>query len=168
VSSKSVPQSIEKMGAIPIKAKTGHVFIKKAMQEHKAIVGGEVSGHYMFADFFGVESAVRCLLAILDLITKTDMPLSKLVADVLDFYQSEETNFHVTDAQTVILAIQQEYKDAKIEKLDGLSIDFPDYWFTARASNTEPVIRIRMEARTQDILDVELARISKFIQTFVH
>ena len=155
-----VPKIIEESGGKSKRVRVGHSYIKTYMKETGAIFAGEHSGHYYFRDFFSAESGVLTGLLVLTLLSTQDKKLSQLV-DELDIYPSSgEINFTVSDIPVVVDEIRNGFQDATSkDELDGVSVWYPNYWFNVRASKTEPVLRLNLEADTKEILDTKMAEI---------
>ncbi|MBI4281290.1 phosphomannomutase/phosphoglucomutase [Candidatus Uhrbacteria bacterium] len=136
-------------GGVPIMMKPGHSFIKDRIQKEHALFAGENSGHYYFRDFFGVDSGMVPFLLLLDMLSQTAQPLSAL-ADVYrtTYPMSGEVNSRVADADAIMHAVEKHYHDGTIEKIDGLSVEYPEWRFNLRKSNTEPLLRLCVEAKT--------------------
>lgn len=151
-----VPQIIEKYGGMSKRVRVGHSYIKTYMRETGAIFAGEHSGHYYYREFFAAESGVLSALLVLSLLSTETKKLSELV-DELDVYPaSGEINFIVSDIPATVFQIKNSFSDAQsIDELDGVSVWYEDYWFNARASKTEPLLRLNVEADTKDILEIK-------------
>lgn len=162
-SSKVVVETIEAMGAVPVRSRVGHVFIKAALRESDGIFGGELSGHFYFKQNSFADSGAITLMTVLTLLGQSDQPLSELLKPFRKYPQSGEMNFEVEDKAAVLAQMEETYgpsgKGGSVDKLDGVSIDLWDskgYWFNVRASNTEPLLRLNAEgkddAKLQEIL----------------
>ena len=137
-------------GGEAIQSKTGHAFIKERMRSEDAVYGGEMSAHHYFRDFFYCDSGMIPWLLVLELVSKTGKPLSELVKQMVEAYPSPgEINRKVTDAKAVITTVTEKYQDQAlvIDTTDGVSMEFPEWRFNLRMSNTEPVIRLNIESR---------------------
>lgn len=137
-------------GGEAIQSKTGHAFIKERMRSEDAVYGGEMSAHHYFRDFFYCDSGMIPWLLVLELVSKTGNPLSELVKQMVEAYPSPgEINRKVSDANQVIATVTKKYKDQAlvIDSTDGVSMEFPEWRFNLRMSNTEPVIRLNIESR---------------------
>ena len=137
-------------GGEAIQSKTGHAFIKERMRSEDAVYGGEMSAHHYFRDFFYCDSGMIPWLLVLELVSKTGNPLSELVKQMVEAYPSPgEINRKVSDAKVVIAAVTEKYQDQAlvIDTTDGISMEFPEWRFNLRMSNTEPVIRLNIESR---------------------
>lgn len=139
---------VSEAGGVPVMSKSGHSFIKEKMREVDAIYGGEMSAHHYFRDFFYCDSGMIPWLLTLELLCTTGKSLSELVGERLDKFPSPgEINSKLTDAQASIARVKEAYKDGKIETLDGISVEFENWRFNLRSSNTEPVVRLNLETR---------------------
>ncbi|MGB1328424.1 MAG: phosphomannomutase CpsG [Porticoccaceae bacterium] len=137
-------------GGEAIQSKTGHAFIKERMRSEDAVYGGEMSAHHYFRDFFYCDSGMIPWLLVLELVSKTGNPLSELVKQMVEAYPSPgEINRKVSDAKAVIATVTEKYQDQAlvIDTTDGVSMEFPEWRFNLRMSNTEPVIRLNIESR---------------------
>jgi len=144
--SRIIDDVIEAVGGKVFVSKVGHVHVAKMMKEQDCMLGVEVSGHFFFRDFFFAESgdmAVMCMLAAL---YRAKQPLSVLVEPFVKYADSEEVNLNVQDQDAALRSIEDAFADAKIAKIDGVSVDAGDFWFNLRKSNTEPVLRLNAEA----------------------
>lgn len=149
-----VPKIIEENGGKSKRVRVGHSYIKTYMRETGAIFAGEHSGHYYFRDYFLAESGVLTALMVLSLLSTQEKNLSQLV-DELDVYPaSGEINFIVSDIPAVVDAIRKNFVDSvSKDEIDGVSVWYKDFWFNVRASKTEPLLRLNIEADTKEILD---------------
>lgn len=153
ITSKSVPELVQEKGGKPVRTRVGHSFIKAQMAEHGAIFGGEHSAHYYFADFFNADSGMLAALHVLSTLGSQDKPLSELAQAYNRYEASGEINSEVADQQGRTAAVVEAFADrtASVDKLDGVTIDLNDgSWLNVRASNTEPLLRLNVEAKTQD------------------
>lgn len=139
----------EELGGTPVMCKSGHAFIKDRMRKENAIYGGEMSAHHYFRDFSYCDSGMIPWLLVLELMSQDERPLSELMKERMERYPvSGEINSKVADAQAVIDRIEKDYgPKGTVTKVDGLSVEFPDWRFNLRKSNTEPVIRLNIETR---------------------
>ncbi|MFU8780345.1 MAG: phosphomannomutase/phosphoglucomutase [Kiritimatiellia bacterium] len=146
-SSRAVKEIIAENGGTPIMCRVGHSFIKQQMRETDAIFAGELSGHYYFRfeDVFA-ESAALAVLRIANIVSASDKPLSEIIRPIQRYVASGEINSEVEDTQAVLQKLKMRYADAEQFELDGLSVNYPDWWFNVRCSNTEPLIRLNTEA----------------------
>ena len=153
ICSKAVPEIIAENGGKPVRSRVGHSFIKGVMAETGAAFGGEHSGHYYFRDNYRADSGLIAALIVLELLSKEEQPLSELRKPFERYAHSGEINSEVSDQQAVIDKIAEAYSDAEQDRTDGLTVDFGDWWFNVRPSNTEPLLRLNLEARTREECD---------------
>jgi phosphomannomutase len=163
-SSWIVKETIHAAGGTPMMSRVGHAFIKQQMREHDALFAGELSGHYYFKDNYTTESSALAVLSIANIVSRAGKPLSALIAPLRVYCASGEINTHVTsDPRAILAGIQAAYADGHGFELDGISVEYADWWFNVRCSNTEPLVRLNVEARTRDLMiskrDELLARI---------
>ncbi|MBI2020897.1 phosphomannomutase/phosphoglucomutase [Candidatus Giovannonibacteria bacterium] len=151
--SNVVREEIENLGMRPLESRVGHAFIKQLMRKEDAVFGGELSGHYYFKDFFFCDSAIFAALSLLDLVRVSKESLSSLIEPLKRYSKSEEMNFEVSVKDKVLDSITAYFKEAKISYLDGIKIEFPDWWFNLRPSNTENLVRLNIEAATPELLE---------------
>jgi len=153
--SKSVPELITKAGGKAIRTRVGHSYIKEEMRKRYAIFGGEHSGHFYFRDNWYADSGLIALLLMLELVSAESKPLSYLLKPFDQWVRSGEINSTVSDVQGELHALEERYsREAEsIDHLDGLTFDYDDWWFNVRASNTEPLLRVNVEARTRTLME---------------
>jgi phosphomannomutase len=153
ICSKSVPAVITEHGGIGVRTRVGHSYIKSAMAETNAIFGGEHSGHYYYRDNFRADSGIITAMVVLELLCRASVPLSALVAPFNRFASSGEINTTVTSPAASVAAISESLRiagETSIDLMDGLTADYGDWWFNLRPSNTEPLLRLNVEAPTDD------------------
>lgn len=151
-SSWAVKEAITEAGGKPLMCPVGHALVKKMLRETDAAFGGEVSMHYYYKDFYkGMESSDLTLLILLGILTDENKTLSELVAPHKKYFHSGEINFSVQDKEDIFYKIEEKYlKSAKeVIRIDGVRMEFDDWWFSVRASNTEPLMRLNLEAKTE-------------------
>jgi phosphomannomutase len=167
ISSRSVPELIARDGGKPIRTRVGHSFIKALMREQNAIFGGEHSGHFYFRDNWYADSGLIAFLIVLELVSESGKPVSELVAAIDKRFRSGEINSTVADQQAKITQIEQHYRDlgADIDHLDGITISFPTWWANVRASNTEPLLRLNVEADTREELEDKRDEVLQLIRS---
>lgn len=155
ICSRTVPEIIEEHGGTAIRSRVGHSFIKALMREEDAIFGGEHSGHFYFRDNWYADSGLIAMLTVLELLSEGDETLSQTLAPIDSRVRSGEINSEVTDSATVMEKVEAFYADqgADIDHLDGLTVEFDDWWFNLRGSNTQPLLRLNVEADDQPILE---------------
>ncbi|ODS31436.1 MAG: phosphomannomutase [Candidatus Scalindua rubra] len=152
-SSWVVPEEIKKAGGKPYREKVGHSHIKATMREKNAIFGGELSGHYYFKDNYYADSGIIALIEVLNVLSRKNVPMSNLIAPLKRYYSTGEINFEVEDKNKKIKQIAERFKDGKIDYLDGITIEYNDWWFNVRKSNTEPLIILNLEGKTKAIME---------------
>jgi phosphomannomutase len=150
ICSKAVPEIIRENGGTPIRTRVGHSFIKTVMAETGAAFGGEHSAHYYFRDNYRADSGSIAALEVLEQLSVVGVPLSEFRKPYERYAQSGEINTRVADPAVVIERVADAYKDAEQDRLDGLTVDLGEWWFNLRPSNTEPLLRLNLEARTPD------------------
>ncbi|WP_349535809.1 phosphomannomutase/phosphoglucomutase [Rhodococcus rhodochrous] len=151
ITSRVVPELVAEQGGKPVRTRVGHSFIKQQMAETGAVFGGEHSAHYYFRDFWGADSGMLAALHVLAALAAQDGPLSELMSSYNRYAASGEINSTVADAAERTEAVVAAFEDraVSIDRLDGVTVDLPDNaWFNLRASNTEPLLRLNVEART--------------------
>ncbi len=164
--SKIVPETILKFGGVPIKSRVGHSFIQKRMREEDVIFGGESSGHFYFKDCFYAESTLKALVNLLEVLSNSGKKLSEVVKPFKKYYKIIETNYEVKDKEGKISEIEKYYSktDAKIEKIDGMTVEFENWWFNLRPSNTEDLLRLNLEGKTKEIMEDKLKEVESLIK----
>jgi len=146
-SSRAVPDAVAAAGGTSDLSRVGHAFFKVRMRETSAVFGGEVSGHYYFKDFYCADSGTIPALLMLELVSREGRPLSELMAEFrAKYFISGEINSEVSDQEGKMREIEERYSDGEIGHLDGVSIDYPDWHFNVRPSNTEPLLRLNLES----------------------
>jgi len=148
ICSRSVPETIERLGGQPIRSRVGHSYIKATMRDEDAVFGGEHSGHFYFRDNWYADSGMVALLTVLELVSEANQPLSAVLKPLDTRVRSGEINSEVSDPAAVVAAVEVRYaaEGAEIDHLDGVTINFPRWWFNLRASNTQPLLRLNVEA----------------------
>ncbi|MEY2461965.1 MAG: phosphomannomutase [Acidimicrobiaceae bacterium] len=159
ICSKAVPEVIRENGGIPIRTRVGHSFIKQVMLETGAAFGGEHSAHYYFRENYRADSGSIAALIVLEELNRAGVPLSELRKPFERYAASGEINTRVDDPHAVIEKVAQAYADAQQDRLDGLTVDLGDWWFNLRPSNTEPLLRLNLEARTKEEVDRHVAEV---------
>ncbi len=155
ICSRSVPEVIERDGGRAVRTRVGHSFIKAQMREENAIFGGEHSGHFYFRDNWYADSGLIAFLIVLEMVSVSGKTVSELVAEVDTRFRSGEVNSETHDQQGRLEAIERTYatQGAQVDHLDGVTIAFPTWWANIRPSNTEPLLRLNVEADTQDEME---------------
>ena len=151
ITSRAVPEIVREHGGQPVRTRVGHSFIKEQMAHTGAVFGGEHSAHYYFKDFWGADTGMLAAMHVLAALGEQDKPLSELVAQFSRYAASGEINSTVGDQTATMAAVREAFSDAEIDELDGLTLTFPDgAWANLRPSNTEPLVRLNVEAPTEE------------------
>lgn len=147
ITSAAVPEIIAERGGIPVRSRVGHTHMKSLMAEHDAVFGGEHSGHYYFRDFWRADTGMLAALHVLAALGSSGKPLSALVGDYTRYVASGEINIRTGDARSALSAVERHFEASNTDRLDGFTVRFEDgAWFNLRASNTEPLVRLNVEA----------------------
>lgn len=166
-SSKALEEAIEKAGGKPVRSRVGHVFMKAALAEHGGVFGGELSGHFYFADNFNADSGAIAMASVLTVLAEQGRPVSELIAPIARYAQSGERNFEVEDKDAAMEEIREAYEGrGEIDSLDGVTVDCFDsegWWCNIRKSNTEPLLRLNMEATDEATLEKMLAEVTPML-----
>ena len=162
----AVPETIERAGGTPIVNRVGHAYIKHRMREEDAVFAGEVSAHYYFRDFSQADSGVVPFLLLLELISTRGQRLSEILAPYRErFFLTGEINTPVADVALKLREIEERYTDARLSHLDGISVDYDDWHFNVRPSNTEPLLRLNLEARSEELLERKRDEVLELIRS---
>jgi phosphomannomutase len=162
-SSNIIPETVKELGGIPIVTKIGHTFVKDVMRREKAEFGAEFSGHFYFKEFDYSEAPIFVLIKILEIIEKEEKPISEIILPFKKYFNSGQINFETEDKNSKIEFLKEKYKNGKISTLDGLRVDFPNWWFIVRPSNTENLLRLNVEAKTKELLEEKIQEIKNLI-----
>jgi phosphomannomutase len=151
----AVPETIERAGGVPLVNRVGHAYIKHRMREEQAVFGGEVSAHYYFRDFVQADSGVIPFLLMLELISQKGRPLSEILEPFRSrYFITGEVNTPVSDVETTLRRLEERFAaGGTVSHLDGLSVSTDDWHFNVRPSNTEPLLRLNLEARTSELME---------------
>ena len=163
-SSNAVKEAIEKAGGRVDLCRVGHSLIKKQMREENAVFAGELSGHYYFTENFKAELSSLAVIMILNLLNENGETMSEKVAHLKKYFHSGEINSEVENKEMVFVRLKTKYKDGHLNELDGIRIDFDDWWFNVRASNTEPVIRLNLEAKAKKMMEEKRDEVLRIIR----
>ena len=163
ICSKSVPEVIRENGGVPVRTKVGHSNIKQVMAETGAVFGGEHSAHYYFLDNFRADSGIIATMFMLEEISRAGVPLSEFRKPFERYEASGEINTSVADAHAVMKAISKEFEGKPQDWIDGLTVDCGDWWFNLRPSNTEPLLRLNLEASTRNDCDDHVAEVLSLV-----
>jgi phosphomannomutase len=163
ICSKAVPEVIREHGGIPVRTRVGHSLIKAVMADTGAAFGGEHSGHYYFRDNFRADSGIIAAMVVLDALSRRDVALSELRKPFERYAASGEINTTVGSPAQVIEAVAEQFAGADQDRLDGLTVDLGEWWFNLRPSNTEPLLRLNLEAPTAQACDDHVAEVRRLI-----
>ena len=148
-----VKKVIEENGGTPMMSRVGHAFIKAQMRENNAIFAGELSGHYYFQDNYFAESSSLAALRVAEIVLNSGKTLSELVAPIQRYFASGEINSTVEAPAEVLEKVKSTYSDGNVFELDGVSVEYDEWWCNVRMSNTEPLVRLNLEAKTQELME---------------
>jgi phosphomannomutase len=151
-SGRIVAETIQRLGGTGTRCRVGHAFIKAQMREEGALFAGELSGHYYFRDLGYTDCGLMAMIAMANVISMHGTPLSSLVRPLMKYHATGELNLQVSRKDAIIASLEDGYRDAKIDRLDGLTVGFDTWWFNLRPSNTEPVIRLNIEADSETLM----------------
>ena len=160
-SSRVVVEEIINNGGTPRRERVGHAFMKKALRDSHAVFGGELSGHFYYRDNYYTDSGLITLVHVLNILSEASVPMSELIKPLRRYCSSGEINFQVDNKQTKMDELARRYNDGRIDHLDGVTIGYKEWWFNCRPSNTEPLLRLNVEARTKELLDEKLSEIKE-------
>ena len=162
----AVPDLINQAGGTPLIERVGHSFLKPRIFEEGAVYAGELSGHYYFREFYGADSGIVPSLVMLEMLSKRGVKLSELLAPLESkYFLSSEINSRVDDPLAKIEALAKRYGDGAIERIDGITISFDDWHFNVRPSNTEPLLRLNLEALSQGMMEQKRDEVLEFIRS---
>ena len=152
-SSNVVRDVVKEMNGVLVLGRIGHSFIKEKMRRENIIFQGELNGHYYLKSHYFCEAPFYVIFKVLKEMSESRKSVSELVKPFRRYYHSGEINFKVGDKKKVLKTLENKFKKGKVLKIDGLRIDFPDWWFNARASHTEPILRLVIEAKTRELME---------------
>lgn len=158
-SSRAVAEEIIKNGGTPRRERVGHAFMKKALRDSHAIFGGELSGHFYYRDNYCADSGLITFVHLLNIISQSSSRVSSLVKPLRRYFASGEINFQIEDKKAKMNELARRYRDGQTDWLDGVTVGYKDWWFNCRPSNTEPLLRLTVEAKTADQLEKRLKEI---------
>ena len=164
-SSRAVAEYITELGGKPVRERVGHSFIKATLRETDGIFGGELAGHYYFKDNYYADCAVLAVVEVLNLLWGGEKTLSEHVEPLLRYSKSLEINFEVEDKAAKIEELAERFSDGQIDYLDGITVTYEDWWFNVRPSNTEPYLRLVLEAETDSDLDERRNQLQSILGT---
>lgn len=166
INSWIVPETIRAHGGVPIRERVGHSFIKQTMAETGAIFAGEHSGHYYFRDNYRADSGLIAAVYVLEIVSREDKPLSEILEPFKKYYSSGEINSRVEDIPAKLEEIARLHSGAKrIDRLDGITVEYDDWWFNVRPSNTEPLLRLNLEAKTRELMEEKRDQLLELIRS---
>ncbi|WP_227996344.1 phosphomannomutase/phosphoglucomutase [Nocardia australiensis] len=168
ITSHTVPELVSELGGTPVRTRVGHSFIKQEMAATGAVFGGEHSAHYYFRDFWGADSGMLAALHVLAALGEKDRPISELMSSYATYAASGEINSTVVDAQERTLAVVEAFEEraVSIDRMDGVTVQLAeDAWFNLRASNTEPLLRLNVEARSPEEVDALVTEILSIVRS---
>jgi len=165
ICSHAVPELVEKLGGTAIRTRVGHALIKPLMKKHNSIFGGEHSGHFYFRDNWFADSGLIAFLVCLELLSVENRPLHEMIAEIDPFVRSGEINSRVDSIKDKIEEVAVAYHGGKQDREDGLTVEFDTFWFNLRPSNTEPLLRLNIEADNGDILEQQKSKLLGIIRS---
>ncbi|MHC4364170.1 MAG: phosphomannomutase/phosphoglucomutase [Planctomycetota bacterium] len=160
-SSLVVSEQIIKNGGTPRRERVGHAFMKKALRDSHAVFGGELSGHFYYRDNYYADSGLITLAHVLNIVSEAKCPISELIKPLRRYHASGEINFLVDNKQAKMDELAKRYGDGQIDYLDGVTVRYKTWWFNCRPSNTEPLLRLNIEAKTKTVLEEKLHEIQQ-------
>lgn len=163
-SSNIVGEIIKNVGGKAIRGRIGHSFIKERMRKENIIFAGELSGHYYLKRHYFCEAPLFVLLKLIEEISRSRKAVSKIILPFKKYFHSGEINFKVKNKEKILKKLEKKFETGKVSKLDGLRVDFNNWWFLVRFSNTESVVRLVVEAKTKKILEQKIHLLSSFLQ----
>lgn len=152
-SSRATREAILQAKGRPIRDRVGHSFIKATMRKERAVMGGELSGHYYFRDNFVSDSGELAMLVMLSILGRKGGSAQALLRPFDRYFSTGEINFHADDPAGVLAALKRRYANGQVDELDGVTVQYPDWWFNVRKSNTEPLVRLNLEADSSALCD---------------
>jgi phosphomannomutase len=163
--SRAVVEFLRSLGANPVICRVGHSHAKKLLRETKAIFGGELAGHYYFRENYCCDSGIIAALIVLESLAAGARPFSELMEDIGRYFFSGEMNFKIPNGARIVEAVRRDYPEGAPTDIDGIRLDFPTWWFNLRTSNTEPLLRLVVEAETKEGLE---ARKAELVEKILH
>lgn len=158
-SSKVVPEEIRRLGGRPVRERVGHSFMKETMRREDCIGGGELSGHFYFAENYYTDCGVLAAIEVLNQLGKEGVTLQQAADALRKYHGTGEVNFKVADKAAMMRAVQERYRDGAIDFLDGVTVTYPDWWVNVRPSNTEPFLRMCLEADSKALMEQKRAEL---------
>ncbi|HET7927920.1 MAG TPA: phosphomannomutase/phosphoglucomutase [Actinomycetota bacterium] len=164
ICSWAVPEVIREHGGEPIRTRVGHSFIKQVMADTGAVFGGEHSGHYYFRENYRADSGLIAAVVVLERLSRSSEPLSAVLAPFKRYHDSGEINSRVADQHAKIEELAAVFENGRPDRTDGLTVEFEDWWFNVRPSNTEPLLRLNVEAKTEELLEEKTSELLELIR----
>ncbi len=164
ICSRAVPEIVKERGGVPVRTRVGHSYIKAVMADTDALFGGEHSGHYYFRDNYRADSGAIAALVVLEVLSRSGRPLSEIRKDFERYAASGEINTEVDDPAAVIERVSSAFADAPQDRLDGLTVDLGGWWFNLRPSNTEPLLRLNLEAPDRESCEAHTAEVLALVK----
>lgn len=162
-SSRVVPEEIRAAGGVPRRERVGHAYMKKAMADGHGIFGGELSGHFYFRDNYNCDSGAIAFATAISVLSANDEPFSELIAPLRRYSHSGEINFEVEDKQGKMKELAETFSDAEVDWFDGVTCQYEDWWFNVRPSNTEPLLRLSLEAKDETLMNEKLDQLKEML-----
>jgi phosphomannomutase len=162
-SSRVVAEEIIKHGGTPRRERVGHAFMKKALRDSHGIFGGELSGHFYYRDNYCADSGMITFVHMLNIVSHADSKVSELVEPMRRYFASGEINFQIADKKAKMDELAKRYRSGQVDWLDGVTVGYKDWWFNCRPSNTEPLLRLTVEAKTEEMLREKLKEIQSIL-----
>lgn len=164
ICSRAVPETITRLGGTAVRTRVGHALIKPLMKQKNAVFGGEHSGHFYFRGNWFADSGLIAFLVCLELLSTENKPLHELVSELDPYVRSGEINSRVKSIPAVIDQVKTAYASGEIDELDGLTVQYPEWWFNLRPSNTEPLLRLNVEANSPSLLKSKTEELLRIIR----
>lgn len=164
-SSWSTREAIVEAGGTPVRERVGHSFMKATMRRHNSPFGGELAGHFYFRANFTADSSIMTLIEVLEHLRETGKSLSEVVEPLDRYFATGEINFKVEDKQGMIKKLEQIFSDGEIDFLDGITVQYSDWWFNVRPSNTEPYLRLVLEAKSEELMEEKRELLLSYLGT---
>ncbi|MFN3240324.1 MAG: phosphomannomutase/phosphoglucomutase [Planctomycetota bacterium] len=164
-SSKVVPEEVTRLGGRPVRERVGHSFMKETMRKEDCIGGGELSGHFYFAENFFTDCGVLAAIEVMNQLSKEGKSLKVAADELRKYHGTGEINFKVEDKAGKMKEVEQRFADGKIDFLDGITVTYDDWWANVRPSNTEPFLRMCLEADTRELMEQKRAELFEVLGT---
>ncbi len=164
ICSRALPEFVKKWGGVPVRTQVGFVNVRDGLLKNNGIMGGELSGHYCFKDFYYLDSGMVAFLSLSQIFSKENRKVSETVKEFSPYVKSPELNFKVDNKEEILEKVKQKYADGKQDYLDGVTVEYEDWWFNVRPSNTEPLLRLTIEADTEELLKQKQKELTKILK----